>query len=268
MNLNIGEGQFTPEDSLSSELDRGDATARALVEHLKRMGAANMHRVVGGFKVSVEPADLPPPHDSQEEAQRAAGIWPWAAPGDDAHRDVPFLFHPRTGNPLLTPSHHTRRTSAFKVWDFNPWTGVERLREDVEADPQGLTLRPPRWPVFAAPKPSALDEMAAQAASWRGRSAEVAARDVKPTGIDATLAERGSRYGRFEDHSEVSQALKKVVFTKRPRETLATDQVEALEMICHKLGRIVNGDPNYADSWVDIAGYAKLVADRLEGVSR
>jgi hypothetical protein len=36
-------------------------------------------------------------------------------------------------------------------------------------------------------------------------------------------------------------------------------------MICHKLGRIVNGDPNYADSWIDIAGYAKLVADRLEG---
>ncbi len=28
------------------------------------------------------------------------------------------------------------------------------------------------------------------------------------------------------------------------------------------------GDPNYADSWVDIAGYAKLVADRLEGVER
>ena len=35
-------------------------------------------------------------------------------------------------------------------------------------------------------------------------------------------------------------------------------------MICHKIGRIVNGDPDYADSWIDIAGYAKLVADRLE----
>ena len=43
---------------------------------------------------------------------------------------------------------------------------------------------------------------------------------------------------------------------------------EALFMIAHKIGRIVNGDPWYADSWVDIAGYAKLVADRLEGIER
>jgi len=39
------------------------------------------------------------------------------------------------------------------------------------------------------------------------------------------------------------------------------------DMIANKLGRILNGDPNYADSWMDIAGYAKLVADRLEAVS-
>lgn len=39
-------------------------------------------------------------------------------------------------------------------------------------------------------------------------------------------------------------------------------------MTAHKLGRILNGDPHYADSWIDIAGYNKLVADRLEGVAR
>lgn len=50
--------------------------------------------------------------------------------------------------------------------------------------------------------------------------------------------------------------------------SLASDQKEALEMIAHKLARIINGDPDYADSWVDIAGYSKLVADRLEGVVR
>jgi hypothetical protein len=44
---------------------------------------------------------------------------------------------------------------------------------------------------------------------------------------------------------------------------LMPDQREALEMIAHKIARIVNGDPNYADSWLDIAGYAQLVADRL-----
>ncbi|ANI79024.1 DUF6378 domain-containing protein [Sphingobium sp. EP60837] len=84
-----------------------------------------------------------------------------------------------------------------------------------------------------------------------------------PADIAATLEERGSRYGRFDKHAAVTQGIKTVLFDCRARSSLAPDQVEALEMIAHKLGRIVNGDPDYADSWVDIAGYAKLVADRL-----
>lgn len=88
------------------------------------------------------------------------------------------------------------------------------------------------------------------------------------TGVDAILEERGSRYGKFTGHAAVTQAIKSVMFNTRPDLELAPDQREALEMIAHKIGRIINGDPNYADSWVDIAGYAKLVADRLEGVEK
>ena len=40
-------------------------------------------------------------------------------------------------------------------------------------------------------------------------------------------------------------------------------QREGLEMIAHKISRILNGDPNYDDSWVDIAGYAQLVVDAI-----
>ncbi len=90
----------------------------------------------------------------------------------------------------------------------------------------------------------------------------------KPTDVDGVLAERGKRYGAFIKHASVAQDMKKALFNCRQRSSLAPDQVEALEMICHKMARIVNGDPDYADSWVDIAGYAKLVADRLEGVTR
>jgi hypothetical protein len=86
------------------------------------------------------------------------------------------------------------------------------------------------------------------------------------TDVDATLAERGNRYGPFRGHAEVTIGLKKFIsaalFLREKK--LDPDQQEALDMICHKIGRIVNGDPNYADSWIDIAGYAKLVADRLE----
>ena len=88
--------------------------------------------------------------------------------------------------------------------------------------------------------------------------------------ITATLTERGKRYGKFTDHAEISRRLKQATFQHAHKQgvLLTFDQQEALDMICHKIGRIVNGDPNYADSWVDIAGYAKLVADRLEGVVR
>lgn len=86
--------------------------------------------------------------------------------------------------------------------------------------------------------------------------------------IAEVLEERGSRYGNFKRHAEITQHLQGLIFAYKNRDEYEYDQVEALEMICHKIGRIVNGDPNYADSWIDIAGYAKLVADRLGGVSR
>lgn len=84
--------------------------------------------------------------------------------------------------------------------------------------------------------------------------------------ISTTLQERGSRYGAFKDHAEITQGLKDLMVGTENWKLLAPDQKEALEMVVHKIGRILNkgGDPNYDDSWVDIAGYAKLVSDRLQ----
>ena len=87
-----------------------------------------------------------------------------------------------------------------------------------------------------------------------------------PVGIDATLAERGTKYGKFIDQAAVTYKLKNVLreHSSNHSKSYSYDQAEALDMICVKLGRIVNGDSDYADSWVDIAGYAKLVSDRLQ----
>lgn len=83
--------------------------------------------------------------------------------------------------------------------------------------------------------------------------------------MNDTLAERGSRYGDFATHAQITQDLK-TVFVASPRWTaLSAAQKESLEMVAHKIGRILNGDPNYADSWHDIVGYAKLVEDLLTG---
>lgn len=83
------------------------------------------------------------------------------------------------------------------------------------------------------------------------------------TNLALILNERGNRYGSFDAHASITQNLKITMHHTKNWEKLDYDQQEALEMIAHKIGRILNGNPNYDDSWIDIAGYAKLVADRL-----
>ena len=89
------------------------------------------------------------------------------------------------------------------------------------------------------------------------------------TDITETLQQRESTYGSFKDLAEVSRQLRIVVNSalKRKNKTLDAYQEESLNMILHKIARIVNGDSNYADSWHDIGGYAKLVVDELNNKS-
>jgi hypothetical protein len=88
----------------------------------------------------------------------------------------------------------------------------------------------------------------------------------QPRGTEELLKQRGIRYGTFAMQAQLSQTLKNTLMAhaNRYEKHFAPDQAEAITMIVHKLARIVNGDPNYGDSWRDIEGYAKLVADRLE----
>lgn len=80
-----------------------------------------------------------------------------------------------------------------------------------------------------------------------------------------TLKQRGKRYGKFSYHSTITQALKDVMRETPNWENLSPAQKEALEMVAHKIGRILNGDPNYADSWHDLAGYSTLVEMIING---
>lgn len=82
--------------------------------------------------------------------------------------------------------------------------------------------------------------------------------------VKQILQEHESRYGNFNDLSLIAQNLKYELRLSKKFKQLNADQREALEMIQHKIARILNGDPNYADSWLDIAGYAQLIANRLQ----
>ena len=77
--------------------------------------------------------------------------------------------------------------------------------------------------------------------------------------IEEILAERGQHYGDFEDNAMVAQTIKQALREAQGWEFLSYKQAEALEMIAHKMARIVNGDSTYVDSWTDIIGYARLV---------
>lgn len=84
------------------------------------------------------------------------------------------------------------------------------------------------------------------------------------TSVDQTLSERGNRYGEFKEHARITQNLKRALIDSPNWHALSDDQKEALEMVAHKIGRILNGNPNYHDSWHDIVGYSRLVESRLE----
>lgn len=81
--------------------------------------------------------------------------------------------------------------------------------------------------------------------------------------ITETLHERQQTHGDFSTHAEISQSLLDVCQRYGYRQNLSAIQKESLEMICHKIARILNGNPDYHDHWLDIGGYAQLVADRL-----
>lgn len=83
--------------------------------------------------------------------------------------------------------------------------------------------------------------------------------------VSQTLNDRGQNYGKFSGQSAISQKLKSVLKYQPGWSNMSTSQQESLEMVCHKMARIVNGRADYDDSWRDIAGYAMLVVEQLNG---
>lgn len=84
--------------------------------------------------------------------------------------------------------------------------------------------------------------------------------------INETLNERGERYGDFKDVARITNSLFATCREGNQFHQLSESQNLALRMICIKMARIVNGDPNYIDNWHDIAGYATLAERACEVV--
>jgi Domain of unknown function (DUF6378) len=90
---------------------------------------------------------------------------------------------------------------------------------------------------------------------------------VQVPSVNTILQERALQYGTFASLAKTAQEFKSVLYRElgSRNKRLADDQAESLDMILHKIARIINGNADHVDSWADIAGYATLVAERLQG---
>lgn len=90
--------------------------------------------------------------------------------------------------------------------------------------------------------------------------------------IEEVLNQRQTTYGSFTKNAEISQMMKYFMAQGTNYKQMPMAHREALEMIVHKIARIVNGDPNYIDNWIDICGYSQLVIEEIksyeESISR
>lgn len=90
------------------------------------------------------------------------------------------------------------------------------------------------------------------------------------------LNERESPHGDYKDTARIAVRIKTVLSEEheqrlqRGQRTLSFSQAESLDLIATKIGRIISGDPDNEEHWDDIAGYAKLISERIraEKVSR
>ena len=80
--------------------------------------------------------------------------------------------------------------------------------------------------------------------------------------VNEVLLARAMTHGDYDAHAGMTQALLRTFFQADPIHAYTPAQTESIHMIFHKLGRIHAGDPNFRDHWLDICGYATLIADR------
>ena len=78
------------------------------------------------------------------------------------------------------------------------------------------------------------------------------------------LKEREKTHGEYAEVAEVSQLLKGNLRCGKSHNRLSDVQLESLDLICTKLARIVCGNPNEPDHWLDGSGYFKLGYNELQ----
>ena len=159
----------------------------------------------------------------------------------------------------------SKRAQAFI--ESNPATSVNEVANRFGLTKQSIYVLRNTMKRKGFVFPKRADQLATLAPAQQGAAGSAIEMFDYVDQVDETLDARAVEYGKFIEGAEVMQMLKRVVLNalNNRDKTLAHDQAEAMDMIIHKIGRIINGNPDVVDHWLDIAGYAQLVADRLNG---
>jgi hypothetical protein len=76
------------------------------------------------------------------------------------------------------------------------------------------------------------------------------------------IENRASTHGDFKNVSFVAQSIKEII-AESAAGRLSPQQHEALDLIATKIARIVSGNPDEPDHWLDIEGYARLARESI-----
>lgn len=81
--------------------------------------------------------------------------------------------------------------------------------------------------------------------------------------IEETLKTRGNVHGDFVESAVFKDAVGKLIRLTPNYDRMGHACRQAMFMIVEKMGRILYGNPTFADHWHDISGYAKLIDDAI-----
>lgn len=156
--------------------------------------------------------------------------------------------------------YHAYDLSGRGFWSSHKPASHIHSGEWVVLNPNGLSERSP----YVKPIPfTEWDKSLVMRPHAKGDKSST--EPVKAPPIEKTQHERAKTYGKFSDLAKISQNLKSVMRNTPNWDKLKPNQKEALEMVMHKVARILNGDPDYADSWHDLGGYSGLIDKYLNG---
>lgn len=88
-------------------------------------------------------------------------------------------------------------------------------------------------------------------------------KNSKPELLAKVLGERGKTHGDWEEQSRLEQKLKEVIRASDNWQDLTSQQKSSLEAVAMKISRILTGEPNNPEHWLDCEGYFRITRERL-----